>query len=386
MGRTFSSTLQQLRNQAEAVAEDVLAPNAADVDATFSWPEKSMRALADAGLTGLTVPVELGGHGQGLLGIAAVTEILGKACSSSAMCFAMHCVGTAVLAAKATDYQKERYLKPIAAGEHLTTLALAEAGTGATFFISETGVTRDDAAFVVRGEKRFVASGSHADSYIISTVTTGGSATGEFDCFIVDRDLPGMHWSQRWGGLGMCGHASRTLVLDDVRIPAENLLGQEGEQPWYLFQIIAPFSLAAMAGTFIGIAQKAFDLTVRHLKARHYSQSGKSLGEFETVQHRIGELWADIEKSRLLLHKAAGAADRGEADAMASVLACKAEVADTVVRVTNEAMTLCGGIAYGENKTLARLLRDARASHIIAPTTDMLKIWTGRALLDLPLL
>lgn len=386
MSRTFSSKLRELCSRAETVAEDVLAPNAADVDATFSWPEKSMRALADAGLTGLTVPLELGGHGQGLLGMAALTEVLGKACSSSALCFGMHCVATAVIAAKATDYQKQHYLTPIAAGKHLTTLALAEAGTGATFFIAETTVDRDDGAFVINGEKKFVASGGHVDSYVISTLATGGSAAGEFNCLIIDRDLPGMHWSQPWGGFGMCGNASRALTLEDVMIPLDNLLGQEGEQPWYLFQVIAPFSLTSLAGTYLGIAQTAFDLTVRHLKTRHHSQSGKSLSELQMIQHRIGQLWADIEKSRLLLYKAASAADMGEPDAMAPVLACKAEVADTVVRVTNEAMTLCGGIAYSENGTLARLLRDARSSHIIAPTSDMLKVWTGRTLLDLPLL
>lgn len=386
MSQTLPSSLKEICNQAEDLAETVLAPKAAEVDATGRWPEDSMRALAEAGLTGLVVPAELGGYGHGLLGVAYVAEILGKACSSSALCFGMHCVATAVIAAKATDYQKEHYLKPIAEGEHLTTLALAEAGTGATFFVAETAVERNDSAFVVNGEKKFVASGRLADSYVISTLSTGGSAAGEFDCFIIDRDLPGMHWSDRSFGFGMRGNALRSLTLHNVKIPLENLVGQEGEQPWYLFQIIAPFCLTAMAGTFLGIAQKAFDLMVGHLKERQYSPSGKSLSEFQVIQHRVGELWANIEKSRLLLYRAANAADMGDPDAMAAVLACKADVADTVVKVTNEAMTLCGGIAYDENSTLARLVRDARASHVIAPTTDMLRMWTGRTILDVPLL
>ena len=142
----------------------------------------------------------------------------------------------------------------------------------------------------------------------------------------------------------------------------------------------------AMSGTYLGIAAAALDVTIQHLRARRYEHSGEGLRESSIVQHRLGEIWTEVEKSRGLIYHAARLGDAGDPQALAAILACKADVADVAVRVANEAMTLCGGIAYREDGQLARLLRDARAAHVMSPTTDVLKQWTGRSLLGLPLL
>lgn len=386
MNYPFSSELHALCAAAESIAHHVILPNAEEVDRECRWPQESLHALAEAGLTGLTVPARLGGHGQGMLGLAALTEVVGKACASTAMCFGMHCVATAVIAAKATRRQEERYLTPIAAGEHITTLALSEAGTGSHFFIPETKLERSGDSFVVSGVKQFVTSGGHADSYVVSTLASTEAAVGEFSCLVIERTLPGLRWAEPWCGFGMRGNSSSALLLEQVRVPVENLLGQEGEQAWYVFEVVAPFFLTAMAGTYLGVAQAALDLTVQHLKARRHSHTAQPLAEVQTLQHRLGEMWTAVERSRLLLYQAARLGDLGNVNAITSILACKADAADTAVWVTNEAMTLCGGAAYRENSTLARLLRDARASHVMAPTTEMLKVWTGRTALGLPLL
>ena len=136
----FSTKLLSLQNIATSLAADI-APFAAEVDKEAAWPSHSMAALSKAGLMGLQVPEQFGGHGQGLLALAVLTETLGKACPSSAMCFGMHCVATAVIAAKATSYQSNNYLSKIARGEHITSLGLSESGTGAHFYLSETVVT-----------------------------------------------------------------------------------------------------------------------------------------------------------------------------------------------------------------------------------------------------
>jgi isovaleryl-CoA dehydrogenase len=184
----------------------------------------------------------------------------------------------------------------------------------------------------------------------------------------------------------MRGNAAITLNLEDARVSRKNLLGEEGDQIWYVFEIIAPYFLAAMAGTYLGIAQAALDYTIGHVKTRSYEMSGTTVAHADVVQHRIGELWSRVEAARQLLYSAAYAGDSGNPAALLSVLSSKAEVSDVAVHVVNEAMTLCGGIAYRENAYLARLLRDVRASHVMAPTTDLLRLWTGRALLGQPLL
>jgi isovaleryl-CoA dehydrogenase len=378
-------TLDDVRARAADVAMEI-APIAPEVDRDARWPRHSMEALAARGLLGIHVPQRLGGSGLGLTALVSVAETLGRACSSSAMCYAMHCVGTAVIAAKPTRDQEERYLVPIARGEHITTLSLSEAGTGVFFYLPQTELTLDGDEFIVRGTKQFVTNGSHADSYVVSTRASVQGPAGEFTCLIVDAANAGLEWAGEWRGLGMRGNSSRTLRLDGTRVPARNLLGEEGDQTWYVFEVVAPYFLMAMAGTYLGIAQAALDYAIQHVQTRRHLHDGTVLADREVVQARIADLWIDVEKTRGLVYRAAELGDLGDPHALTPLLAAKADVADTVVRVTNDAMTLCGGIAYRDNDELSRLLRDARAAHVMSPTTDLLKGWTGRSVLGLPLL
>ncbi|HEY0140455.1 MAG TPA: acyl-CoA dehydrogenase family protein [Thermoanaerobaculia bacterium] len=381
----LSTRLTTLRETAQQIATTIAAPRAAEVDTERIWPEHTLRALGEAGLLGLHVPEDLGGRGEGMLALAMLTEVLGQACSSSAICYGMHCVATATIAAKPSAWHEERYLQPIAAGKHITTLSLSEPGTGVHFYVSSTALEADGDDFLVRGLKHFVTNGGHADSYVVSTLASE-TAVGEFNCVLVDRDAPGVRWSGTWDGLGMRGNAAITMNLEEARVPRLNLLGDEGDQTWYVFEVIAPYFLTAMAGTYLGIAQAALDFTINHVRTRLYTASGESPANSDIVQHRIGALWGRVEAARQLLYAAAYAGDTGDPAALPSILSSKSEVSQVAVDVVNEAMALCGGIAYRDNSVLARLLRDVRASHVMAPTTDLLRLWTGRALLGQPLL
>lgn len=383
----LSNSLAPLADTAREIARTITAAHAERDDREARWPAETMQALCSSRLTALLVPEDLGGHGQGMLGLVTISEILAAESASAGLCFAMHCVGSAVIAAKATDYQREHYLQPIARGEHLTTLALSEPGSGAFFFYPEMSARRDGDTLEVTGTKSFVTNAGHADSYVMSTLPfTGEGEEGQFNCLLLDRDLPGASWDEPWRGFGMRSNDSRTLHLDRVRLPATNLLGEPGDQLWYVFQVIAPYFLMAMAGTYLGVAQAAFDEARAHVGTRRYAHTGELLGAAPVVAHRLGELWTELEATRQLIHSAARKGDAADPDALPSVFACKAAAGDTAVRIANEAMTLCGGAGYRDSGRLTRILRDARASHVMAPTTDMLKTWVGRALLGLPLL
>lgn len=381
----LSAELAQVLATTETVVQESVMLHADRVDQEGRWPAESLAALRAAGLTRLTVPQRAGGLGMGLLATAVVTESIAQACPSTAMCFGMHCVATAVIAAKATPEQDERYLRPIARGEHLSSLALSEAGTGANFYLPETSLSRAPTGFRLNGVKQFVTSGGEADSYVVSCVASDDTGAGEFSCLVLDRGTPGMHWGPPWQGVGMRGNSSRTLTLTDATADAAALLGAEGDQIWYVFEVVAPFFLVAMAATYVGIGRAAVGTAVQHLKSRRFSHSGETAASLDTVQHRLGSVWAEVERAGLMLRRAAELGDAGSPDALPSILACKADAADAAVSATNEAMTLCGGAAYRENSRLARLLRDARASHVMSPTTDMLRLWTGRQLLGLSL-
>ena len=383
--RRLAPGTERLRELAAKVAVDELSPAADRIDREGTWPREGLRALGKCGLLGLHVPESLGGLNEGLLGLAVVTEELGKACSSTAMCFGMHSVATKGIAAKATPFQKEHFLKPISQGRHVTTLALSESATGAHFFLPRAQVRTDGDRYVVSGEKSFVTSGGYADSYVVSVVPPGSELDpGAFTCLAIERDAVGLEWTTGWDGLGMRGNSSRAVRLNEVQVPLVNLLGAEGDQIWYVFEVVAPYFIVAMAGVYLGIAQAAYDIAVTHLKSRRHSHSGETLSEQPVLADQIADMWIAIQRTRQLVHHAARMADDGDPEASLAIFACKADVAATATRVTQSALELSGGRGYADNSKIARLLRDAQASHVMSPTTHLLKKWLGRSLLGLP--
>lgn len=380
--------IESLLRTAEIIGKDIASKEAMVADANGTWVAETMKALQESKLTGLAVPAAFGGLDQGLLALVRVSEVLGKSYSSAGLCFGMHCVGTAIIAAKATGWQQQNYLVPIAEGKHITTLALSETGTGAHFYFPQTAliaVTEDE--FIVSGTKSFVTNGGHADSYVVSTLGASADAEQEeFSCVIIEKSAPGIEWGKPWAGLGMRGNSSRLMNINDVHISGNHVLGEKGDQLWYVFNVVAPYFLMAMAGTYLGIAEAALNEGKETLLKRHYSHSGGSLSNVSLLQHRLGSLWANVERTRRLVYHAAELGDKKPQEAMLSILSAKAEVANCCVKVVNEVMTLAGGLGYQNNSYLGMLLRDARASHVMSPTTDLLYTWVGRVLLDQPIL
>jgi isovaleryl-CoA dehydrogenase len=379
---TAGTATSDLVKIARDLASNSLAPRAERTDAEAIWPADSLRDIAAAGLFGLHVPKRLGGHGLGLLALAEVAEELGVGCSSTAMCYAMHCVATAVIAAKATPDQEQRYLEPIAQGRHLTTLALSEPGTGAHFYLPRVTFRGGDGGYVVGGEKSFVTNGGHADSYVMSAVAEGEEFDpGTFTCLLLDRDAPGLVWAPPWSGFGMRGNSSRGATLNDVGLPSGNRLGVEGDQIWYVFEVVAPYFLTAMSGVYLGVARAALDLAVQHLGARSHTHTGQRLVDNPVLADQVADMWRMIERSRALMRHAATLGDQGSAEAPPALFAAKIEIAETATQVTNLAMSLLGGRGYQQNGAMGRLMRDAQASHVMSPTTHLLKNWLGRTVL-----
>ncbi len=377
----------RIRHQFAAIADTVVHQLAETIDKECRWPSAAFEALKAERLTGLIVPMEYGGMGQGLFSMALACETLGEKCGSTAICFGMHCVGSGVISVSPTKHQIENYLRPIADGEHITTLSLSEPGTGAHFYFPQTGMELIGEHYEVNGEKTFVTNGKFADSYVLSGAEfIDGSSTDNFSCMILDNKTEGMEWHGKWEGMGMRGNSSISLKLNNVQIPMGNLLGKAGDQIWYVFHVVAPYFLTSMSGCYLGIANAALNIAVEHINKRNHSHNGQSLGQSDVIQHRLGEIWARVERTRQLVYSAAKKFDADDPHALLSILSAKAEVADCTVDTVNDVMTLCGGIGYRDGGKLQRLLRDARAAHVMAPTTDLLRIWTGRGLLGIPLL
>jgi alkylation response protein AidB-like acyl-CoA dehydrogenase len=381
-------TLENLVAQAKKIAVEYLRENAAKVDAEGKWVAENMKALLNAGLGGLVIPVESGGHGFGLLALVKICEELGKECASTGLCYGMHCVGSAVISAKATPFQKNSFLEPIAKGEHITTIALSEPGTGAHFYFPQTELKNvSDTEYVINGKKSFITNGGHADSYVVSTVAAEtDAAPDQFSCVIIPAGSEGLNWGPEWSGMGMRGNSSRSADLNNIKMDEKYIIGTKGDQLWYVFNVISPYFIMAMSGTYLGIAQAAIEEGIQHLKNRQHTHSGSRLAEVQLLQHKIGQLWSKVESTRSLIYHAAYEGDKGNENVLPYILASKAEVANTCVSLVNEVMTLMGGIAYQRNTKLERMLRDARASHVMSPTTGLLYTWIGRDLLEQPIL
>ena len=338
---SFSPTLERLRSISAELSSTVLATQRERVDRDGIWPDSGLRALSEAGLMGLHIPERLKGHGEGLLALAVVTEELARNCSSTAMCFGMHSVAAKVLATKATAYHEERFLIPIAAGRHICSLALSEPGTGAYFFLPRMQFSNDGDSIVLNGEKSFVTSGGHADSYVVSAVPPGSEIDpGTFTCFVIEGDTPGVQWQRDWDGFGMRGNSSRGLRMDDVRIPKSNLLGSEGDQIWYVFEVVAPYFIIAMSAVYLGIAQAALDETIAHLKQRSHAHTGETLSTIPVLSHQVAQMWTSIQRTRQLVHHAARLGDAGAPETQLALFAAKADVAEMVTSVTQQAMIL----------------------------------------------
>jgi alkylation response protein AidB-like acyl-CoA dehydrogenase len=383
-----SQEVTALLFKAQRIAREIVAPNVDLIGDEIMWPQEALGALQAEGFGGLVVPSLYGGLGSGVLNLAKVCEILGQECASTAICFGMHCVGSSVIAANPTIAQQDDFLTPICKGEHITTLSLSEAGTGSSFYLPQTtmkAISNDE--FCINGSKTFVTNGQHADSYVVSVVSnTPEEPLGLFSCAVVPKDCEGIEWGAEWSGMGMRGNSSRTMGLQDVRIPKVNLLGKQGDQIWYIFNVVMPYFLMAMAGTYLGVASSALEEAKKHLTRRHHTHTGSSLSQNSVLQHRLGTLWALLESARYLTYHAATSFDSGEPESLIALMSAKVQVADAVVNIVNEAMTLCGGIGYRKDSKLHLLLRDARAAPLMAPTSDIMRVWIGRALLGQPLL
>lgn len=367
----------------ERLSKTVVAENAAHTD-QGNWPEKAMRAMQASGLAGLLVPEHLGGLGQGATALLKASNILARECGSTGLCFGMHCVGTAVIAANPKQEQAQQFLSAIAKGEHITTLALSEPGTGAHFYLPQCEARLDNGRYLINGEKSFITNGHQADSYVISVAAENDCT--DLSCLILPNNSAGMSWVGSWEGLGMRGNSSIGLQLNNVEVPSDHLLGGQGDQIWYVFNVVAPYFLLAMTGVYLGIAEAALRYTSNHLSSRQHSTTGSMLAENSILQMQYAELWGNVERTRCLAEDAARRFDNGDETAVLNVMTSKAEVAACVTDVVNGCMSLCGGIAYREGSVLHKLLRDARAAHVMSPTTNLLRVWTGRALLGQPLL
>lgn len=374
-----------LVSRAREVADAVLRPNAAEVDRSRSFPRKNFAAMHEAGLLRMLVPSEFGGAEANTATFSAVMEVLGGACASTGMCFLMHSIAVATLAAGAAGEQRSRLLPRLAREPLIMTQGVSEPGTGSHFYSPEMETAIEGGEIVIRGTKRFVTNGGHADWYVLYLKASKGTEGANW--VLVEKDAPGLRFEGTWEGMGLAGNNSISLVFDNVRVPRDNLLGGvEGKGQEVLFGPNATGFLVGISSLNVGIAQVALDFAVEHCKRRHHSVAGGAIGGHQAIRFYLYDMVTAIEAARLHLTNTIEQVASSGPNATRSLFATKVFACEASRRVTDLALQISGGQGYQRNLPVERWFRDARAGSLMGPTNELMKDWVGKLLLDMPLI
>jgi isovaleryl-CoA dehydrogenase len=381
------------------VIDEVVAPGAASVDADGAFPQAQLDALGAAGILALTVPASCAGGGAGLREAAMVVRELGSVCGSTAMVVAMHYAAVAGLAAA----EDKDTLVAIAGGTHLSTLAFSEAGSRSHFWAPmSTAVLAPDGATVrLDASKSWVTSAGQADSYVWSSRPLspdgdaagdvagdvgGGAATGPMTLWLVPAGAAGLSAAGAFDGLGLRGNSSAPLTADGLVVPLSAMLGADGGGLDLALAAILPTFLICSAAMSAGLIRRLATETAGHLQRTRLAHLGVSLAQQAGPRAQLARLQIEADRTWAHIDDALSALEAGRPDATLLVLEVKAAAGEAAAEAADLALRAGGGAAFRKESVVERLFRDSRAARVMAPTTEALQDFIGRALLGLPLL
>jgi alkylation response protein AidB-like acyl-CoA dehydrogenase len=363
----------------EQICTETIAPAAPSVDRDAAFPEKSLAALKAGGLLGAMSAPAVGGLGLGVPGAAAIVGRVAQECASTAMVLCMHYCGAAVLEAHAGESVR----RGAASGEHLSTLAFSEAGSRSHFWAPVGTAKSDGDTVVLNAQKSWVTSASRATAYVWSSKPL--EAEGASTLWLVPASASGIAIQGPFEGLGLRGNDSSPVQAKDVRIPATATLGGDGKGFDIMMGIVLPVFNVLNAACSVGLMEAAVRRTAEHASGIRHSDTGASLAELPTIRNYIARMRVKTDVARTLLDDTINAMGTNRGDVMLRVLECKAAAGETAAEVLDLAMRVCGGAAFRKDVAVERYFRDARAAGVMAPTTDVLYDFIGKAVCGLPL-
>jgi len=361
-------------------AMETVAAQAAEIDRTGTFPRSSIEALAKVGLLGLISAEDVGGRGARLRAAASVIESLGSTCGSTAMVVLMHYAATAVIEAHGPDDTR----RAIAQDEHLSTLAFSESGSRSQFWVPMSSASADgDGQVQLDAKKSWVTSSGEADSYVWSSRPL--AADGPMTLWLVPSSSQGLSVAGPFNGLGLRGNASNPVTGEGVRVERSAILGADGAGLDIALQSVLPHFLILNAAFALGLMEALVTKAGTHLQQTRLDHLDQTLAEQPTQRLQFARLRTRTDEVRAFLDDTLNALESGRADATLRVLQVKAVAGEAVSQVADGAMQLCGGSAFRKEFGVERPFRDSLAARVMAPTTEALYDFVGRATLGLPL-
>jgi butyryl-CoA dehydrogenase len=371
MAYQLNEEQRMIRAMVREFAREVVLPTAAERDRTKEFPAENLKKMGELGLMGMNVPPEYNGAGVDSVSYSLALQEIGYACASTAVVMSVHnSVACGPVYLYGSEYQKENYLKPLAAGKMLGSFALTETSAGSDPASQKTKAVKDGDSYVINGTKMFITSGKTSDLTVVTAYTDREKKHRGISAFVVEKGTPGFYVGKEEDKMGLRASDTVELIFEDCRVPSENLLGQEGDG-----FVIAMASLdggrIGIASKSVGLAQACLDAAVSYAKER--VQFNKPISRFQGIRWMIADMATQIEAARLLTFNAAAMKDRGENFSGAASMA-KLFASEMANKVAYQALQIHGGYGYMKEFPVERYYRDVRVFTIYEGTSEIQRI------------
>ena len=378
MNFALGEEIEALRDMVHRWSQERVAPMAAEIDRKNEFPQELWREMGDLGLLGITVSEEDGGAGMGYLAHAVAVEEMARASASVSLSYGAHsnlCVNQ--IALNGTAEQKAKYLPKLISGEHVGSLAMSEAGAGSDVVSMSLRAEKRNDRFVLTGNKYWITNSPEASTLVVYAKTDPDAGSRGLTAFLIEKEMVGFSVGPHFDKLGMRGSNTAELIFDDVEVPFENILGEEGKGVNVLMSGL-DYERVVLSGIGVGLMHGILDHIMPYMHER--KQFGQKIGDFQLMQAKIADLYTAMNTARAYLYAVAAACDRGQVtrqDAAACVLYCSEQAMLQAI----QGVQAMGGAGFLNDSPLARIMRDAKLMEIGAGTSEIRRMLCGRELM-----
>ncbi|TEX49995.1 MAG: acyl-CoA dehydrogenase [Actinomycetales bacterium mxb001] len=369
---------RELRASVRALAQDKIAPRAAEIDQSAEFPRDVYDVLVAAGLHAIDIPEEYGGQGGDALAVVLVIEEIARVCMSSALIPSVNKLGTLPLRIAADSDLLSRYLPQVASGEAMFSYCLSERESGSDAAAMKTRAVMDGDEWVLNGQKSWITNAGVSAYYTVLAVTDPDAGVQGISAFVVHADDPGVSFGAPERKLGIHGSPTREILFDHARIPGDRIVGAPGTG-FRTAMTTLDHTRITIGAQAIGVAQGALDAAVAYAKERE--QFGRPISDFQGIQFMLADMAMKLEAARTLVYTAAAKSERGDADLTFFGAAAKCFASDVAMEVTTDAVQVFGGYGYTKDYPVERFMRDAKITQIYEGTNQIQRIVMARQLL-----